>query len=319
VTRREQAIEWHIRQRDMTAAEWDAFASWLEADPANARAYDAVAMADAALTPGMVAATPAEAPVEPLATDAVVEAANDNGGWGRWWLLSGVAAAVALVAGPMLWHQGPDIRIEQTAPGERRVIALNDGTRIEMAGGSRLRIDRSDTRVATLEDGQALFHVRHDPAAPFELRSGEVTIRDLGTVFDVRRAGQRLDVSVAEGSVALMPPGQTVALAAGDGASLDEASHSLRRMRVDPARVGGWRDGALDVDGETVAAIAARLQSAYGVRIAVEGPLRARNVTGLIQMTGDAQQDVPRLAKLIGAEWRQSGGNWVLRAPSEDR
>lgn len=306
MTREEQAIDWHVRQRDMSAAEWDAFATWLEDSPANARAYDAVAMADALLV------APVAEP-QPVMTETPV-AANDNRGWGRWWLMGGVAAAVALVAGPVLMQTRPDIRVEQTRPGETRVIALNDGTQVEMAGGSRLRLDRNDTRVATLESGQALFRVRHDASAPFELRSGDVAIRDVGTVFDVRREGARLDVTVAEGAVALAPRGQAVQLTAGQGARLDEAQGSLRRVQVDPAMVGGWRRGLLDLDGETVDAIAARLQSAYGMRIAVEGPLAKRSVTGLVRVTGDASRDVPRLAKLIGAEWRQSGGDWILRA-----
>ena len=306
MTREEQAIDWHVRQRDMSAAEWDAFATWLEDSPANARAYDAVAMADALLV------APVAEP-KPVMTETPV-AANDNRGWGRWWLMGGVAAAVALIAGPALMQTRPDIRVEQTRPGETRAIALNDGTQVELAGGSRLRLDRNDTRVATLESGQALFRVRHDASAPFELRSGDVAIRDVGTVFDVRREGARLDVTVAEGAVALAPRGQAVQLTAGQGARLDEAQGSLRRVQVDPAMVGGWRRGLLDLDGETVDAIAARLQSAYGMRIAVEGPLAKRSVTGLVRVTGDASRDVPRLAKLIGAEWRQSGGDWILRA-----
>jgi transmembrane sensor len=309
VTLEEQAIDWHIRQRDMSAAEWDAFATWLEGSPAHARAYDAVAMADAQLTPPE---TMAEVAPEPVA-------ANDNAGWGRWWLMGGVAAAVALVAGPVALRSRPDIRIEQTRPGEMRQIALNDGTRIELSGGSRLRYDRHDTRTATLEQGQALFHVRHDPSAPFELQAGDVAIRDMGTVFDVRRQGGRLDVSVAEGAVSLAPLGERIALTAGQGIRLDEGRHRLSRVTVDPATVGGWREGLLDLDGETVGTIAARLQSAYGMRIAVEGPLVDRPVTGVVRMTGDADKDVPRLAKLIGAGWRQSGGDWILRASNEDR
>ncbi|GAA3247531.1 hypothetical protein GCM10020258_48740 [Sphingomonas yabuuchiae] len=57
-------------------------------------------------------------------------------------------------------------------------------------------------------------------------------------------------------------------------------------MQVDPAMVGGWRRGLLDLDGDTVDTIAARLQSAYGMRIAVEGPLAKRSVTGLVRVTG---------------------------------
>lgn len=310
MTREEQAIDWHVRQRDMSAAEWDAFATWLEDSPANARAYDAVAMADALLVAPVAEPEPviAEPPL------AVPVAANDNRGWGRWWLMGGVAAAVALIAGPVLMQAHPDIRVEQTRPGETRVIALNDGTQVELAGGSRLRLDRNDMRVATLESGQALFRIRHDASAPFELRSGDVAIRDVGTVFNVRREGARLDVTVAEGAVAFAPRGQTVQLTAGQGVRLDEARGSLRRVQVDPAMVGGWRRGLLDLDGDTVDTIAARLQSAYGMRIAVEGPLAKRSVTGLVRVTGDASRDVPRLAKLIGAEWRQSGGDWILRA-----
>ena len=121
-------------------------------------------------------------------------------------------------------------------------------------------------------------------------------------------------MTVAEGAVALTPPGQEMQLTAGQGARIDEARHMLRRVQVDPAMVGGWRHGILDLDGDTVDTIAARLQSAYGMRVVVEGPLAKRSVTGLVRMTGDAGQDVPRFAKLIGAEWRQSGGDWILRA-----
>lgn len=313
MTRDEQAIDWHIRQRDMSAAEWETFAAWLEESPANARAYDAVAMADALLIQPSAPTAPAndQAPV--------IEAANDNRGWGRWWLAGGIAAAVALVTGPMLLHNGPDMQVEQTRPGEMRQIALRDGTHIDLAGGSRLRYDRNDPRVANLEAGQALFHVRHDPSAPFALRSGAVVIRDMGTVFDVRRAGRRLDVAVAEGKVALAPAGQEIVLTAGQGVRLDEARRTVHRVTVDPASIGGWRGGLLDFDGETVGAIAARLQSAYGLHVAVEGPLADRSVMGVVHMTGDASKDVPRFAKLIGAEWRQSGGDWILRASNGDR
>ena len=317
MTLEEQAIDWYIRQRDMSAAEWDAFATWLEDSPAHARAYDAVAMADALLVaPEHVEG---EGPTPAPIAEVEFAAANDNAGWGRWWLMGGVAAAVALVAGPVALRDRPDIRIEQTRPGETRQIALNDGTRIELSGGSRLRYDRNDTRTATLEAGQALFRVRHDPAAPFELQSGAVSIRDMGTVFDVRRQGQRLDVAVAEGAVSLAPLGQRIALTAGQAIRLDEGRHQLTRVSVDPAMVGGWREGYLDLDGETVGTIAARLQSAYGMRLAVEGPLVDRSITGLVRVTGDADKDVPRLAKLIGAEWHQSGGRWILRASNEDR
>ena len=42
-----RAIDWMIRQRDPSFAEWDAFADWLAEDPGHADAYDAIASLDA--------------------------------------------------------------------------------------------------------------------------------------------------------------------------------------------------------------------------------------------------------------------------------
>ncbi|MDT9096625.1 FecR family protein, partial [Escherichia coli] len=88
----------------------------------------------------------------------------------------------------------------ETAAGQRRVLTLGDGTRIEMSGGTRLTLDHHDNRIAALDRGQALFTVRHDAAHPFTLTAGGVAVRDLGTVFDVARDGSRLAVQVASGS-----------------------------------------------------------------------------------------------------------------------
>ena len=48
----DQAIAWHVRQGGMSAADWQAFIAWLEADPAHARAFDRIALMDAALAEG---------------------------------------------------------------------------------------------------------------------------------------------------------------------------------------------------------------------------------------------------------------------------
>jgi hypothetical protein len=53
--------------------------------------------------------------------------------------------------------------------------------------------ERHDTRTATLEQGQALFHVRHDPSAPFELQAGDVANADVGPRAQRDRPGDQRD------------------------------------------------------------------------------------------------------------------------------
>ena len=46
---RQQAIDWLIRQRDPSFADWELFTDWLEADPANNDAYAELAARDEAV------------------------------------------------------------------------------------------------------------------------------------------------------------------------------------------------------------------------------------------------------------------------------
>lgn len=297
------AIDWHLRQSEMTADDWMAFVTWLEADPAHAAAFDRVAMVDRAIPP---APTP-------------LEAANDDAAPVRRWrgVIGGsVAAAVAAaLLAPVMLAQRPDPYSVETAAGERRVVALGDGTRIEMSGGTRLTLDHHDDRVAALDRGQALFTVRHDAAHPFTLTAGGVAVRDLGTVFDVARDGPRLAVQVASGSVMVQPDRDRITLTPGQTLLTDEASGHAVRGTVAPADVGGWRQGRIALTGATLGDLASAWRRLYGTRLNLTGALAQRPFTGMVALTGKAERDVPHVAALIGADWRRDGEDWIIEAP----
>ena len=297
------AIDWHLRQPEMTADDWMAFVTWLEADPAHAAAFDRVAMVDRAIPP---APTP-------------LEAANDDAAPVRRWrgVIGGsVAAAVAAaLLAPVMLAQRPDPYSVETAAGERRVVALGDGTRIEMSGGTRLTLDHHDDRVAALDRGQALFTVRHDAAHPFTLTAGGVAVRDLGTVFDVARDGPRLAVQVASGSVMVQPDRDRITLTPGQTLLTDEASGHAVRGTVAPADVGGWRQGRIALTGATLGDLASAWRRLYGTRLNLTGALAQRPFTGMVALTGKAERDVPHVAALIGADWRRNGEDWIIEAP----
>lgn len=299
------AIDWHLRQPEMTADDWMAFVTWLEADPAHAAAFDRVAMVDRAIPPA-----PAPAPLE---------AANDDAAPVRRWrgVIGGsVAAAVAVaLLAPLMLAQRPDPYSVETAAGERRVVALGDGTRIEMSGGTRLTLDHHDDRVAALDRGQALFTVRHDAARPFTLTAGGVAVRDLGTVFDVARDGPRLAVQVASGSVMVQPDRDRITLTPGQTLLTDEANGHAVRGTVAPADVGGWRQGRIALTGATLGDLASAWRRLYGTRLNLTGALAQRPFTGMVALTGKAERDVPHVAALIGADWRRNGEDWIIEAP----
>ncbi len=79
---------------------------------------------------------------------------------------------------------------QRTAAGEQRVLTLDDGSRLTLAGDSAINLDLVDhQRHVTLLRGRAYFQVASDPHRPFLVEAGEARVRVTGTRFEVRRDG----------------------------------------------------------------------------------------------------------------------------------
>ena len=105
------------------------------------------------------------------------------------------------------------LQVASTAPGQRSVILLSDGTRVMLGAASTLRYPSAFagvSREVSLE-GEAYFDVVHEGGQPFVVRAGDLVATDLGTEFTVRAysedAGAR--VVVREGRVAIRAAGET--------------------------------------------------------------------------------------------------------------
>lgn len=303
----EEAMAWHVRLMDAAPDVWLEFTAWLEASPANAAAYDAVALADAALD-DMFAANAQPSPVS--------TPVNDNGPAFRRhvtrWIPAMTAVAAALVAAvvldPMSLRHDP--YTVETGAGETRTVTLQGGTTIAMNGGTRLTLDRRNARVATLERGEAAFNVVHDAANPFTLKAGGAVLQDVGTVFDVTHENGRMKVAVAEGAVMYNPAGDKVLLKA--GAMLVQDGGRVALGETDGAAVGSWQDGRLVYRDAKVVDVIADVSRATGVHIDVAPEVAQRPFSGVIVVDHDSSRMIERLRALLAVDARQSAGGWAF-------
>jgi len=302
------AIEWHIAMPAMDEERWHAFTLWLEADPAHAAAYDAVARADRHLA-AVDAARLATPVTRPLRIGILARFAGKPA-----WIGTACAASLAalLVVGTMRTGGKDSHYIVGTAAGTARTIAL-DGSKVVLNGATRITFDRNNPRTARLEQGEALFSVRHDADKPFTVKVGRFRVEDLGTVFNMVRDGGRLSVAVAEGRVMVDPDGARLTLGAGDAVTIDERLNLVTRSRA--AKVGGWRQGDLEFTDTPLADVASAIHRATGAQIAVAVPLSRAPFTGNIRVSGTASADARHLANLIGADLRRDGEKWLLSSP----
>ncbi len=297
----DEAIAWAVRTGDPSFEDWDGFTAWLEADPAHARAYDR------AVTAVMDAAE--EGFVAP-ANDDVPEQAPDRGGW-RWLAL---AASVVLVAMLGFIQLRDTSYVVETAAGETRTVALADGSDVTLGGAARIVLDQDDPRIATLEQGRALFSVRHDDADPFVVNVGEHTLVDAGTVFDVARIADTTSVAVSEGVVLVNPERKLARLEPGDTLSVTDGSDAYRLGTAPVARIGEWRDGRLTFDDATLGEIAHELSSSTGIAFTAAPAVAERRVTGSVALA-PVEQNPQAIGPLFGVAVRREGDSWIIDRP----
>ncbi|QSR18941.1 iron dicitrate transport regulator FecR [Novosphingobium sp. KA1] len=301
---RDSAARWAVLTGDPGFEDWDGFMQWLEADPAHARAYDAVS---AAAAEAAELAAQAPQPASPAANDDEVPAAPR-----RLWLGGAVAASLAVIGSIWVWHASSrDLYTVETAPGQMRTLDLEAGTRVDLAGGTVIQLDHKDARYAVLDKGQALFTVRHDAARPFHVEAGDATLVDLGTVFDVSREGAHLSVGVAEGAVGYNPGAENLRLAPGDRLVAEAGAVTLGK--VAPSQVGEWREGRLTFDAAPLREVADRLSRATGIAFAAR-PGADMAISGSILVT-PVRDDPQMIGALLGLDVRREGDRWMIGKP----
>lgn len=304
---RQEALEWVLASQEADFAGWQALTDWLEADARHNPAYDA-AMAAGSWMADLTAAAAPRLPV----------AANDSEdampGHSRSWQSGYLALAAAIVAVLLipLWQLRPQPYVVTTPNGQTQSIALEDGSRILLNGGTRLALDRAEPRFARLERGEAMFIVRHDSADPFVVEAGDVRLVDIGTAFNVVREGQSIDVAVSEGAVIVNPEQEKVRLDPGRRAQIDGATGRIIVSDVATSHIGGWRSGQISFADARLAEVAQALERTLGTRVAVSPALAEARFSGILQVAGRKADAMPQIAPVLGARAVRRKQGWEL-------
>lgn len=173
----------------------------------------------------------------------------------------------------------------QTQVAEIRELTLEDGSVVTLGAKSRIDTEFTSTRrQVTLLEGEAFFEVAKDPSRPFFVAAQDTLVRVVGTKFDVKRSADIVHVSVLEGVVEVMKPGdieETIAtanttdidkqvLTAGERVSAARRVALPQARQVEQIEPGSWRMGRLAYEDASLAEIVADLNRYYDrpIRIA---------------------------------------------------
>lgn len=226
-------------------------------------------------------------------------------------LLAASVATIVIAAFLLLSNRGSTYR---TPIGDRREVTLTDGSVINIAPATTLRVRLTPKRREVfVEEGGAYFRVAKNVNRPFIVHAGSAQARAVGTAFSVEHSKGDVLVTVVEGKVAVSEPKHTVV-----GTTTDEGRalvllpdqqvavsthvNTLTPRTVDGRAAVAWAEGKLVFIDDTVADAVARFNvyNRRQLRIS-DSRLAQRRISGTFRAS-DPESFVDFLRVVVGEE-----------------
>lgn len=180
--------------------------------------------------------------------------------------------------------------------GSVSIVELDDGSRIWLNSESELsyHIDvKNKSRRAELK-GEAFFEVKHNGEMPFLVKVGDITVRDLGTVFNIKAYPEdnSVETSLVEGKVDILKQDDKTLLSLnpGESAIYYNDKQKIEVYSIENNVLSAWRDGKFVIRNQRLEDICAELSRWYGIEFLFENnSLLDYRFTGNIKKTTTVQ------------------------------
>ncbi|MEQ9286864.1 MAG: DUF4974 domain-containing protein [Cyclobacteriaceae bacterium] len=172
-----------------------------------------------------------------------------------------------------------------TERGQRSNLVLKDGTKIKLNSQSFLTYPKSfqkDLREVQVT-GEAFFEVKRDENRPFMVHMGEVSLKVLGTSFNIRAYPDenKLKISLATGKVEVIRNGVVEAtLTPNREAVYDRFSGQITTSEFDPRFTLAWKEDKIKFQKASFTEIVNVLEKWYDVSFSYDEAINVKDFTG---------------------------------------
>lgn len=234
---------------------------------------------------------------------------------GAKWMAAAVVAGLMIIGGMwLLTHPTGNNRRNEivTRNGSRTSIELPDGSRVRLNGGSKLVYEDGfgkSNRMVFLE-GEAFFDVKADPAHPFIVNTGKLSVKVLGTTFNVNTYDDAVETVLIKGKIEVqlmnqeesrivLKPMEKLTVSGNkykaENNSQPTDSHVPKEIKYQVSTISrneeindfsetAWINNKLAFKDETFQSLKTRLERWYNVHIEIAGEqLKNEELTGVFQ------------------------------------
>jgi transmembrane sensor len=229
----------------------------------------------------------------------------------RWKWAAAAAVFVMAGLGVYRWSSEPAqstmYRSTQVEYGKKTMLVLEDGTQVWLNAGSRLLYPKAftgKTREVQLE-GEAFFDVAERAHQPFFVHTGKITVRVLGTRFDVKayREDEKVSATLISGKIQvimnddpekkiLLSPHEKLTVVNGGVKGGTIVENELRYQvqllpqadHTETVAETAWMDNKIVFNNETFEDVAMQLERRYAVRVEFgDEALKHEHVSGVFE------------------------------------
>ena len=173
--------------------------------------------------------------------------------------------------------------------GEKLRITLPDDTAVILNSLSELSFTSEFGKVDRVVSltGEAFFEIQPDLARPFQVETGFLVSKALGTSFNVFSRNENTTIALTEGKVSVKRSfgdlKDEIFLFPGEMAYITNNDHqNIAVKKFDPEIVTAWKEGKIRFKRKSLENIMEDLRTWYGVSVEYQGDVnRKRTVTGV--------------------------------------
>lgn len=235
----------------------------------------------------------------------------------KLWYAAAAAAAAVIIAVTLTFTLKDPIKYQQyTANTACETITLPDGSTVCLNQGAVIEFQENfngEERLVKFS-GEGYFDIVHNDSKPFVIKSGNNTVKVLGTEFNlIAKDDNNIKVSVTDGCVSLQNDEGNITVSKNEEATAAKNEKPQKNKISD--NVLQWQSKMLDFKDCTLQKAVEKLSYVYGVEISIENPsLNNLKLTSRYQ-NAKIEDVMQGLSTIYGikAEMSPVTGVWIIQ------
>jgi ferric-dicitrate binding protein FerR (iron transport regulator) len=202
-----------------------------------------------------------------------------------------------------------------TPKGGQYQLLLADGTKVWLNAASSLKfptVFAGNERVVELT-GEAYFEVMHNAKQPFKVKTGNQTIQDIGTQFDINSYADEdaISTTLIEGSVKIVDAQRQTIIRPGQQYLAKPNGLPEVKSDIDIDEVTAWKNGMFQFNNADIKTIMRQISRWYNVDVEYRGPVPASTYHGRISRNSNASS-VLKILELSGINFTIEEGRKII-------